>query len=59
MAAGPPVPLPGCDRQMLDAGLGLNLDLAGAGMQPVVRPSWPCMHGMHALLMPRRHDDAI
>lgn len=38
MAAGPPVPLPGCDRRMFDAGLGLNLDLAGAGVQPVVRP---------------------
>eukprot|EP00892_Ulva_mutabilis_P012531 jgi/Ulvmu1/9650/UM054_0082.1 len=35
--AGPYVPIPGSDRRAFDAGLGLNIDLAGAGVQPVLR----------------------
>lgn len=44
-AAGPLVPIPGCNRQAFDAGVGFNIDLTGAGVRPVVRPTPTSLSG--------------
>lgn len=52
-AAGPRVPIPGCDRQAFDAALGVNIDLTGAGVRPVVR-TLPAAHSTADSTVPCR-----